>query len=152
MATLNSPISTRDPRAARGGGGIDPPIREGGGGGRGGDPTPDPGERLRRARLGLAVASISITMLFVGFASAYIFREGQEANHFYLIRHGRVAIEIDDETLRALRISGTFYAYDTDSFAAYLGTLNGVVVQTTPTRIRVRGLASASGKLPSVAR
>jgi len=75
---------------------------------------------------------------------------GEVADEFN--RYGRVAIEIDDETLRALRISGTFYAYDTDSFAAYLGTLNGVVVQTTPTRIRVRGLASASGKLPSVAR
>ncbi len=73
MATLNSPISTRE---VRGGGGVHPPLPGGGGGGRGGDPAPDPGERLRRARLGLAVASVSITMLFVGFASAYIFREG----------------------------------------------------------------------------
>jgi cytochrome c oxidase subunit 3 len=31
---------------------------------------------LRRARLGLAVASVSITMLFVSFTSAYIFRQG----------------------------------------------------------------------------
>jgi len=75
---------------------------------------------------------------------------GEVADEFN--RYGPITIEIDDETLRALRISGTFYAYDTGSFAAYLGTFNGVVVQTTPTRIRVRSLASASGKLPSVAR
>jgi cytochrome c oxidase subunit 3 len=31
---------------------------------------------LRRARLGLVVASVSITMLFVAFTSAYIFRQG----------------------------------------------------------------------------
>jgi hypothetical protein len=41
------------------------------------------------------------------------------------------------KSLRALPISGIVDAYDTDSFAAYLATLKGVIVQKTPTRIRV---------------
>jgi transmembrane sensor len=52
-------------------------------------------------------------------------------------RYGPVTVEIDDESLRALPISGIVDAYDTDSFAAYLATLSGVIVQKTPTRIRV---------------
>jgi transmembrane sensor len=57
-------------------------------------------------------------------------------------RYGPISVEIDDESLRALPISGTVDAYDTDSFAAYLATLNGVIVQKTPTRIRVLTPAS----------
>jgi transmembrane sensor len=57
-------------------------------------------------------------------------------------RYGPVTVEIDDEALRALPISGNVDAYDTDSFAAYLATLNGVIVQKTPTRIRVLTRAS----------
>jgi CRP-like cAMP-binding protein len=41
------------------------------------------------------------TRLLVGCATnvryssgTYVFREGEDANHFYLIRHGRVALEI----------------------------------------------------------
>jgi len=56
-------------------------------------------------------------------------------------RYGRTELEIDDESVRSLPISGVFDAYDTESFAAFLETLNGVVVQKTPTRIRVRSLA-----------
>ena len=52
-------------------------------------------------------------------------------------RYGRITVEIDGESLRSLPISGIVDAYDTDSFAAYLATLKGVVVQKTPTRIRV---------------
>jgi ferric-dicitrate binding protein FerR (iron transport regulator) len=51
-------------------------------------------------------------------------------------------VEVDDEALRALPISGIVDAYDTDSFAAYLATLSGVIVQKTPTRIRVLKRAS----------
>jgi cytochrome c oxidase subunit 3 len=76
MATLNPPITVRDPEAGHGSGGTPPPTSYGGNGGRGGDGSPDYGARLRRARLGLAVASVSITMLFVSFTSAYIFRQG----------------------------------------------------------------------------
>ena len=58
-------------------------------------------------------------------------------------RYGRVALVIDDAALRTLPISGVFDAYDTDSFAAFLATLDGVVVQRTPTRIRVLTVAAA---------
>jgi len=76
MATFNPLISVRDREAGQGGGNTHPPVSGGDGGGRGGDSSPDYGARLRRARLGLAVASVSITMLFVAFTSAYIFRQG----------------------------------------------------------------------------
>jgi len=59
-------------------------------------------------------------------------------------RYGSVAFEIDDAAVRELPISGVFDAYDTDSFAAFLQTLHGVVVQKTPGRIRVRSLASVN--------
>ena len=52
-------------------------------------------------------------------------------------RYGHIPIEIEDETLRALPISGTFDADDTDSFVAFLERLPGVRVERTPTRIRV---------------
>jgi transmembrane sensor len=67
-------------------------------------------------------------------------------------RYGRVALQIDDQTVRALPISGVFDAYDTDSFAAFLETLNGVVVQRTQNRIRVTSVASTSREPLSVAR
>jgi transmembrane sensor len=63
---------------------------------------------------------------------------GEVADEFN--RYGRNVIEIDDPALRALPISGVFDAYDVDSFAAFLATLNGVVVQKTPTGIRVQKL------------
>ena len=67
-------------------------------------------------------------------------------------RYGRTQLEIDDDSVRALRISGVFDAYDTDSFAAFLQTLNGVVVQKTPMRIRVRSIASVDRQQQAVAR
>lgn len=48
----------------------------GGGGGFGGSGSLDYGGRLRRARLGLAVALTPIVMLFVAFTSAYVVRQG----------------------------------------------------------------------------
>jgi transmembrane sensor len=60
---------------------------------------------------------------------------GEVADEFN--RYGRIVIEIDDPDLRAMPISGIFDAYDADSFAAFLATLDGVVVQKTPTSIRV---------------
>ena len=61
-------------------------------------------------------------------------------------RYGRNAIEIEALDLRSLAITGVFDAYDTDSFAAFLGTLPGVQVEKTPTRILVRKLAPTSGE------
>ena len=52
-------------------------------------------------------------------------------------RYGRIPVEIEDESLRALPVSGMFDATDTDSFVAFLKTLPGVKVETTRERIRV---------------
>jgi len=77
MATLSSTVSVKVPQTRQGGGGSTPPTFGGGGGnGRGGNGSPDYGERLRRARLGLAVGLTPVIMLFVSFTSAYIVRQG----------------------------------------------------------------------------
>src|ERR1017187_5858321 len=61
-----------------------PPRTGGGDDGRGGDGMsdsipdfiPNYGERLRRARMGLAVAMTPIVMLFVSFTAVYLIRRG----------------------------------------------------------------------------
>jgi len=75
MGILTPPITTRDPKTGRAGGG-NPPHGSGSGGDRGGDNFADYGPRLRRARLGVAVALTPILMLFVSFTSAYVVRQG----------------------------------------------------------------------------
>jgi hypothetical protein len=45
-----------------------------------------------------------------------------------------------------------FDAYDTDSLVAFLATLNGVVVQKTPTRIRIFSRASSRPEPVSIVR
>jgi transmembrane sensor len=67
-------------------------------------------------------------------------------------RYGSIALEIDDAALRALPISGVFDAYDVDSFAAFLETLNGVVIERTPTRIQVLNAASINRNGRSIPR
>src|SRR4029077_6578326 len=77
-----TPISAR----ASGHHGASLPPRTGGGSGGGddgrgrGDSLPDSlpnyGERLRRARMGLAVAMTPILMLFVSFTAVYLIRRG----------------------------------------------------------------------------
>ncbi len=71
-----SPTGTREPRINNGGAITLPPILGGGGGGRGGGGSPDFTDRLRRARLGLAVGITPVIMLFVSLTSAYIVRQG----------------------------------------------------------------------------
>jgi len=66
---------------------------------------------------------------------------GEVADEFN--RYGHIAIEIEDEALRSLPITGVFDAYDVDSFVASLATMKEVVVQRTPTRIRILSRASA---------
>lgn len=58
------------------GGGRKPPVPPLGGGddGRGG--VPDYGARLRRARLGLICAIVTVCMVFVSLTSAYVVRQG----------------------------------------------------------------------------
>ena len=65
---------------------------------------------------------------------------GEVADEFN--RYGSIPIEIDDTMLRALPISGSFDAYDIDSFVAFLQTLDGVRVERTSARIRVFGVKS----------
>jgi cytochrome c oxidase subunit 3 len=76
MATLTPAISIEQPKAGHGGSNVQPPASGGGDDGRGANGFPDYGGRLRRARLGLAVAIAPILMLFVAFTSAYIVRQG----------------------------------------------------------------------------
>jgi cytochrome c oxidase subunit 3 len=53
-----------------------PPSRGGGDDGRSGDSMPNYGQRLRRARLALAVFLAPILMLFVSFTVVYLIRRG----------------------------------------------------------------------------
>src|ERR1700758_2755916 len=77
MATLSPTVSLKYPKTHGGGGAGVPPISGGGDGdGRAGGSSPDYGQRLRRARLGLAVGLTPVIMLFVSFTSAYIIRQG----------------------------------------------------------------------------
>jgi len=52
-------------------------------------------------------------------------------------RYGKILVEIEDEELRALPVSGMFDAGDTESFVTFLETLPGVRVERTAKRIRV---------------
>ena len=52
-------------------------------------------------------------------------------------RYSVTTIEIETPSLRALAISGTFSADDTESFVAFLKSLDGVRVEVTPARVRV---------------
>jgi cytochrome c oxidase subunit III len=78
MATLSPPVTGHVPQTGKDGGGSLPPVygRGGDGGRSDSDGSPDYASRLRRARLGLAVAIAPIVMLFVSFTSAYIVRKG----------------------------------------------------------------------------
>ncbi len=88
MATLSPPVTVHVPQAGKNGGGSLPPVYGDGGEGGRGDRSSDYGSRLRRARLGLAVAIAPIVMLFVAFTSAYIVRQGlptlDEKTHTYV--------------------------------------------------------------------
>lgn len=76
MASFTPTIPASRPTTSRGKRADLPPVVGGGDGGRPDPGSPDYGARLRRARLGLAVALTPITMLFVAFTSAYIVRQG----------------------------------------------------------------------------
>jgi transmembrane sensor len=55
-------------------------------------------------------------------------------------RYNSISITIDDAALRQLPVSGSFDARDIDSFAIFLGSLDGVRVVRTPTRIDISRL------------
>lgn len=73
MATLN-PTLVEEHRPRSGGGSVAPPHAGYGGGGDGGGFSF--GDRLRRNRMGMAVALAPIVMVFVAFTSAHILRQG----------------------------------------------------------------------------
>jgi ferric-dicitrate binding protein FerR (iron transport regulator) len=52
-------------------------------------------------------------------------------------RYNQTPIEINSANLRSLQVTGVFGANDTESFVAFLRSLDGVQVEVTPTRIRV---------------
>jgi len=93
VGTLSPHIRLGEPKPTTGGGGR-PPLNNShggdgwGGGGRSGDDAPDYSERLKRYRLGIAVALVSIVTLFVCFGAAYIMRETASV---YDINTGKVA-------------------------------------------------------------
>ena len=60
---------------------------------------------------------------------------GEVADEFN--RYGIVRFVIEDAGLRALPVSGVFYADDTDSFTAFLASLDGIRVERTPGEIHV---------------
>ncbi len=64
-------------------------------------------------------------------------------------RYNDKPFTIDDPALRRLPISGTFNAADTDSFAAFLESLDGVRVERLPTRFNV---LNSHGKTRATAR
>ncbi|HTZ94774.1 MAG TPA: cytochrome c oxidase subunit 3 [Terriglobales bacterium] len=76
MATFSPTIPVKIPEAGHGRGGEQPPIIGGGGDSGRSDGSPNYGQRLRRARLGLAVALAPIFMFFISIVSAYIMRQG----------------------------------------------------------------------------
>jgi len=63
-------------------------------------------------------------------------------------RYARVSIGIDDPALMALRVSGRFDVYDTESFVAFLSSLEGVTIERTATRIRVISVGATQGEHP----
>jgi transmembrane sensor len=67
-------------------------------------------------------------------------------------RYGALPIEIETPALRTLTVSGVFAADDTDSFIAFLRSLEGVGVEVTSTRIRVFGLSPATPVEPATTR
>lgn len=76
MASLTSTVDLQVPRTGRNGGGMKPPVGDGGEDGRSGGGLPDYAGRLRRARLGLIAGLVAITMIFVALTSAYVVRQG----------------------------------------------------------------------------
>jgi cytochrome c oxidase subunit III len=76
MASYTPTIPASTPFTSRGNGGNLPPIAGCDDDFRNDPASPDFRTRLRRARLGLAVALTPIIMLFVSFTSAYIVRQG----------------------------------------------------------------------------
>jgi cytochrome c oxidase subunit 3 len=82
MPVISPPIPIEKPKAGQGGGGVHPPAHGGGGDNGPGDGSSDYGRRLYRARLGLLLALLSISILFVTVTVV-----------FFVMRHGTVMFD-----------------------------------------------------------
>jgi len=69
---------------------------------------------------------------------------GEVAEEFN--RYAPVPIVIDDPSLRSIMVSGVFEARDSESFLAFLRTMNGVAIERSPVRIRVFRRQAHSGQ------
>ncbi len=75
---MSTTFTIKKPRPLAGGGGRGPIDRRdfgGGGGGGRGDGAPNFGERLRRYRLGIAIALVAVVTVFVAFTVTFLLRE-----------------------------------------------------------------------------
>lgn len=59
-------------------------------------------------------------------------------------RYGQQPIQVIDERLRGLRISGIFNAYDAESFLKFVSKLKGVEIKTTPTQTIIQASGGAA--------
>jgi cytochrome c oxidase subunit III len=73
---LQIPVAVEEPKIGGRGPTIIPPRRDDGRGGGGNGRPDDFRDRIRRYRMGMFFAMVSIVMLFVAFSSAYIVRQG----------------------------------------------------------------------------
>jgi len=64
-------------------------------------------------------------------------------------RYSAIPIEIESPSLKAFVVSGVFSVGDTDTFLAFLRSLHGVRVDSTPARIRVTGQPTATPARPA---
>jgi cytochrome c oxidase subunit 3 len=75
MVTSSPTIAIRDPAIGRDGGGVIPPYRGGGDDSCGGEGSPDYGDKLLRARTGLAFLVAPILAMFVVLTVVYVLRQ-----------------------------------------------------------------------------
>jgi cytochrome c oxidase subunit 3 len=71
MSTFIPPVAIKKPDSGHGSGGVHPPSF-GGGDGERGDGFPDYGRRLNRARIGLLLTLVSISMIFITVTVAFV--------------------------------------------------------------------------------
>jgi cytochrome c oxidase subunit III len=95
MVMLSSSAAVKDPDTGRDGGGVVPPYRGGGDDGRDGDGSPDYGQKLLRARAGLAFVIAPISAMFIVLTVVYIARQRTIAADPYSHLYSRHWIHVD---------------------------------------------------------
>lgn len=99
----------------------------------------DVGYQARIDAGGVSVRPVDLDQAAAWAEHQIVFRQrplGEVAEEFN--RYGRVPVEIEDPTLRALPVTGMLDVTDTESLVAFLEALPGVRVERTPTRILVK--------------